>query len=165
MFRILTASAAALALAACASLAPYGPQSASGGQGYAEQRIESDRWRVTYSGVGAPAPVADLALRRAAELTEANGYDWFEVVQRYTDGRPDSAGGVRPSLSVGAGSGRYSGRYGSYSTSGVGVGVGLNISGPSATTTTLEIVMGRGAPPDRVAVYDAGGVLETLGRF
>ena len=165
MFRILTVSAAALALTACASLAPYGPQTGSGGQGYAEQRIESNRWRVTYSGVGAPAPVAELALRRAAELTVANGDDWFEVVQRYTDGRPDSAGGIRPSLSVGAGSGRYSGRYGSYSSSGVGVGIGLNFSGPSPTTTTLEIVTGDGPPPDRAAVYDARGVLETIGRY
>ncbi len=87
------------------------------------------------------------------------------MVQRYTDGRPDSAGGIRPSLSVGAGSGRYSGRYGSYSTSGVGVGVGLNFSGPSPTTTTLEIVTGDGPPPDRTAVYDARGVLETIGRY
>lgn len=162
MIRILTVTAAALALTACASLAPYGPQTGARGQGYAEQRIESDRWRVTYSGVGAPAPVAELALRRAAELTVANGGDWFEVVQRYTDGRPDSAGGIRPSLSVGAGSSRYSGRYGGFSTSGVGVGVGLNFSGPSPTTTTLEIVTGRGAPPDRPAVYDARGVLETI---
>lgn len=162
MFRILTVSVAALALTACASLAPYGPQMGSSGQGYAEQRIENNRWRVTYSGVGAPAPVAELALRRAAELTVANGGDWFEVVQRYTDGRPDSAGGIRPSLSVGAGSSRYSGRYGNFSSSGVGVGVGLNFSGPSATTTTLEIVTGRGPAPDRPAVYDAGGVLESI---
>lgn len=158
MFRILTLSAAALALTACASLAPYGPQTGSGGQGYAEQRIETNRWRVTYSGVGAPGPVADLALRRAAELTVANGDDWFEVVQRYTDGRPDSAGGIRPSLSVGAGTGRYGG----FSTSGVGVGVGLNFSGPAPTTTTLEIVTGRGQAPERAAVYNARGVLETI---
>jgi hypothetical protein len=158
MFRILTLSAAAMALTACASLAPYGPQTGSGGQGYAEQRIETNRWRVTYSGVGAPGPVADLALRRAAELTVANGDDWFEVVQRYTDGRPDSAGGIRPSLSVGA----STGRYGGFSTSGVGVGVGLNFSGPAPTTTTLEIVTGRGPAPERAAVYDARGVLETI---
>ncbi len=156
MFRILIVSAAALALTACASLAPYGPQTGSGGQGYAEQRIETNRWRVTYSGVGAPGPVADLALRRAAELAVANGDDWFEVVQRYTDGRPDS--GIRPSLSVGAGTGRYGG----FSTSGVGVGVGLNFSGPAPTTTTLEIVTGRGPAPERAAVYDARGVLETI---
>ncbi|MEY4555880.1 MAG: hypothetical protein RL093_999, partial [Pseudomonadota bacterium] len=119
---------AGLALSACASLAPYGAQMGPGGQGYAEQRIESDRFRVTYNGVGAPGPVMDMALLRAAELTTAEGHDWFEVTQRWIDGRPDSAGGIRPSVGVSYGSGRSSGRHGSYSGSGVGVGVGLNFS-------------------------------------
>ncbi len=156
-------AAAGLALSACASLAPYGPQMGAGGQGYAEQRIESNRFRVTYNGVGAPGPVADYALLRAAELTLAQGYDWFEVTQRWTDGRLDSAGGMRPSVSIGAGSSSYGGRYGSYRSSGVGVGVGLNFSGPSATSTTLEVVMGNGETPDRPNAYDASDVRDSLG--
>lgn len=156
-------AAAGLALSACASLAPYGPQIGAGGQGYAEQRIESNRYRVTYNGVGAPGPVADYALLRAAELTMAQGYDWFEVTQRWIDGRPDSAGGVRPSVGVGYGSSYGSGRYGSYRSSGVGVGLGLNFSGPSATSTTLEVVMGRGETPDRPNAYDASSVRDSLG--
>jgi len=155
---------AGLALSACASLSPYGAQSSPGGQGYSEQRIESNRFRVTYNGVGAPGPVWDYALLRAAELTTAEGYDWFEVTQRWTDGRLDSAGGVRPSVGIGYGSGRSSGRYGSYSTSGVGVGVGLNFSGPSPTSTTLEVLMGNGQRPDRPNAYDARGVRENLRR-
>lgn len=156
--------AAGLALSACASLAPYGAQVSPGGQGYAEQRIESNRFRVTYSGVGAPGPVADMALLRAAELTTSQGYDWFEVTQRWIDGRPDSAGGMRPSLGLGYGSGRSSGPYGRYSTSGIGVGVGLNFSGPSPTATTLEVVMGNGTKPDRPDAYDARGVQDALRR-
>lgn len=156
--------AAGLALSACASLAPYGAQMSPGGQGYAEQRIESNRFRVTYSGVGAPGPVADMALLRAAELTTSQGYDWFEVTRRWIDGRPDSAGGLQPSLGLGYGSGRTSGRYRSYSTSGVGVGVGLNFSGPSPTATTLEVVMGNGIKPDRPDAYDARGVQDALRR-
>ena len=155
-------AAAGLALSACASLAPYGPQMGPNGQGYAEQRIESNRFRVTYSGVGAPGPVADYALLRAAELTTAQGYDWFEVVQRWTDGRPDSAGGLRPSVGVGYGSSSYGGRYGSYRSSGVGVGVGLNFSGPSPTSTSLEVVMGNGETPDRPNAYDARRVQDSL---
>jgi hypothetical protein len=155
-------AASALSLAACASLAPYGPQQGPGGQGFSEQRIESDRYRVTYNGVGAPGPVADLALLRAAELTLEQGYDWFEVTQRYIDGRPDSAGGVRPSVSVGFGS--SSGRYGGYRYSGssTGVGVGLNFSGPSPTSTVLEVRLGRGPQPDRGEVYDAAEVRANL---
>ena len=156
-------AAAGLALTACASLAPYGPQMSPNGQGYVEQRIESNRFRVTYNGVGAPGPVADYALLRAAQLTTAQGYDWFEVVQRWTDGRLDSAGGMRPSVSIGAGSSSYGGRYGHYRSSGVGVGVGLNFSGPSPTSASLEVVMGNGARPDRPNAYDARGVQDSLG--
>ena len=158
MIRTALIAAAALSLGACASLQPYGPAQSQSGQGYAEQRIEANRYRITYRGVGAPGPVADLALRRAAELTLANGDEWFEVTQRWIDGRPDSAGGVRPSVSIGAGSSSY----GPYRSSGVGVGVGLNFSGPAATATVMEIVTGRGQRPDRTTVYGARDVLETL---
>lgn len=150
--------ATGLILGGCASLAPYGPQGGPGGQGYSEQRIERDRWRVTYNGVGAPGPVADLALRRAAELTLSEGYDWFQVTQRYVDGRPDSAGGFRPSVSVGYGSSNYGG----WRTSGTGVGVGLNFSGPSPTATVLEVRLGRGARPDAAEAYDARQVAGAL---
>lgn len=160
MIRPVLIATAALSLAACASLAPYGPQGGPGGQGYSEQRIENDRYRVTYNGIGSPGPVADMALLRAADLTVEQGYDWFEVTQRYIDGRPDSAGGVRPSVSVGYGGG--SGRYGGYrySGSGASVGVGLNFSGPSPTSTVLEVRLGRGAKPDDA--YDAREVRYSL---
>ncbi|MGH7026760.1 CC0125/CC1285 family lipoprotein [Brevundimonas sp.] len=148
----------ALALTACASLASYGPQQGARGQGFSEQRIESNRFRVTYNGVGAPGPVVDRALFRAAQLTVDQGYDWFEVTQRWIDGRPDSAGGVRPSVSIGAGSSRYGG----YRSSGVGVGLGFDLSGPQPTSTTLEIVMGRGAKPDSPDAYDARRVQDAI---
>ena len=157
---LLAVAASAAVLAGCASLAPYGPQMGPGGQGYAEQRIESDRYRVTYRGVGAPGPVADMALLRAAELTVDQGYDWFEVTQRYTDGRPDSAGGLRPSVSIGAGSSRYGG----YRASGVGVGVGLDLSGPQPTSTVLEVRLARGQKPDSPYAYDAREVRDGLRR-
>lgn len=157
-------AASTLALAGCATLAPYGQQTGAGGQGFTDARIEADRYRVTYNGVGAAGPVADFALYRSAELTTQNGYDWFEVTQRWTDGRRDSAGSIRPNISVGYGGGSYRGRHGyRYSNSGVGVGVGFDISGPSATSTSLEIVMGRGERPDRAEVYDARGVMDAIG--
>jgi len=150
----------ALALTACASLAPYGAQMGPNGQGYSEQRIESNRYRVTYNGVGAAGRVADWALVRAADLTTEQGYDWFEVTQSWTDGRPGGAGGLSPSVSIGGGSSRYGG----YSASGVGVGVGLNFSGPQPTSTTLEVVLGRGQKPDRPNVYDARSVQGSIPR-
>lgn len=150
----------ALALTACASLAPYGAQMGPNGQGYSEQRIESNRYRVTYNGVGAAGRVADWALVRAADLTTEQGYDWFEVTQSWTDGRPGGASGVSPSVSIGGGSSRYGG----YSASGVGVGVGLNFSGPQPTSTTLEVVLGRGQKPDRPNAYDARAVQSSIPR-
>lgn len=156
MIRPILISAAALALAACASMAPYGPATSPSAQGYAEQRIESDRWRVTYRGQGDVAMVSDYALLRAAELTLANGYDWFEVTQRWIDGRPST--GMRPSISIGGGSSRYGG----YRSSGVGVGVGLNFGGSEPTTTVLEIRMGRGARPDTSEAYDARSVRDSI---
>lgn len=161
MRRLLPALlATGLLLGGCASLAPYGAQGGPGGQGYSERRIEHDRWRVTYNGVGAPGPVADMALRRAAELTLDQGYDWFQVTQRYIDGHPDSAGGVRPNVSVGYGTGRYGG----WSTSGVGLGVGLDFSGPRPTATVLEVRLGRGPRPDSAEAYDAREVIAALWR-
>ncbi|CAN5352539.1 hypothetical protein BH09PSE1_BH09PSE1_27900 [soil metagenome] len=155
---VLAVAASALALTACASLAPYGPSRGPSGQGFSEQRIESDRYRITYRGVGAPGPVADRALLRAAQLTTEQGYDWFEVTQRYIDGRPDSAGGVRPSVGVGFGSSNYGG----WQSSGTSVGVGLNFSGPSPTATVLEVRLGRGQRPERAEAYDAREVQRNL---
>lgn len=154
---VVVSSVAALLVAACASLAPYGPQMGASGQGYSEQRIEGDRWRVTYRGVGDPAPVADFALLRAAELTLENGYDWFEVTQHWIDGR-GGQGGIRPSVSIGAGSGRYGG----YRASGVGVGLGFDISGDQPTSTVLEVRAGRGQRPDRPSAYDARSVRDSI---
>jgi hypothetical protein len=154
---IVVAASAAL-LAACQTMAPYGAQMGPRGQGYSEQRIESNRYRVTYNGVGDPMVSADYALLRAADLAQQEGYDWFEVTARWTDGRPDSRGGLRPSVSIGGGSSRW----GPYRASGVGVGVGLDISGPQPTSTTLEVVLGRGEAPDRADAYDAREVQRAL---
>lgn len=159
-FAIVLTGLSALALTACASLAPYGAQRGPGGQGYSEQRIESNRYRVSYNGVGAAGRVADYALLRAADLTTEQGYDWFEITQSWTDGRPGGEGGVRPSVSIGGGSSRYGG----YSASGVGVGLGLNFTGPQPTSTALEIVLGRGQKPDRPNAYDARAIQGSIAR-
>jgi hypothetical protein len=65
---------------------------------------------------------------------------------------------VRPSVGVGYGSSNYGG----WSTSGTSVGVGLNFSGPSPTSTTLEVRLGRGQRPDRPEAYDAREIQRSL---
>ena len=107
---------AALLIVGCAATGPaaYGPD--DGKFGYSDTQIESDRYRIVYRGSGGmpPEAVEDYALRRAAELTLENGYDWFRVVGR------DITGEERGGVGIGAGFG--TGSVGRRSSVGVGVG-------------------------------------------
>lgn len=87
LFKQAVLASALLALTACASAPPYQPKTSERSAGYAEQRIENDRWRVRYTGTTrmTSAQVQDFALMRAAEVTLANGGQWFEVVNADTD--------------------------------------------------------------------------------
>jgi len=158
MKRLVVAAAAALSLAACAT-APTLYQPAAGPQavGYSEYRIEPGRYRVTFrGGPGAPPQqVMDYALVRAADLAISDGYDWFRVADRFTEGRPDRG----PRVGVGVGGGDYGYR------SGVSLGVGttFNLGGGPSLSTTIEVVMGRGERPRGADVYDARALRRTLG--
>jgi opacity protein-like surface antigen len=158
MKRLVVVAAAALLLAACAT-APTLYQPAAGPQavGYSEYRIEPGRYRVTFrGGPGAPPQqVMDYALVRAADLAISEGYDWFRVADRFTEGRPDRG----PRVGVGVGGGDYGYR------SGVSLGVGttFNLGGGPSLSTTIEVVMGRGERPRGGDVYDAKALRRTLG--
>jgi len=156
--RLLVLSALSLTLAACAATGPaiYGPADEKG-FGYSEQRIEDDRFRITYQGSGGmpPAQVEDYALRRAAELTRQSGFDWFRVTGR--DVYREERGGV--SVGTGVGTGSYGRR------SSVGVGVGANLGRVGAQeffTARLDVQMGAGEPPEGVDAYNADSVLNNL---
>jgi len=81
-------AATALALGACATATTYAPAGFNGQRGgYAEQRVESDRYRVSFAGnsVTSREQVEMSLLLRAAELTTENGFDWFSTTNRSTD--------------------------------------------------------------------------------
>jgi hypothetical protein len=80
------ASGLALALAACATATPYQP-AVKGGLGYGEQRLESNRYKITFAGnsLTPRQTVETYLLYRAAEVTLQNGYDYFVVVDQATD--------------------------------------------------------------------------------
>lgn len=148
----------AILLAACAAPGPaaYGP-SGDSRFGYEETRIEQDRYRIVYRGSGGMPPemVEDYALRRAAELALANGYDWFRVVGR--DLSHEERGGV--SIGAGVGSGSYGRR------SGVSVGVGGNVGRVGAKdyfTVRMEVLLGSGETSGDETVYDAASVLDAV---
>lgn len=79
----------ALTLSACATPTPYQPatpgQAKSGG--FSETKIEANRFRVKFSGNSLTSrdTVEGYLLYRAAELTVAQGFDVFSVVERKTD--------------------------------------------------------------------------------
>ena len=155
----LAAAAASLALSACAT-APTLYQASNGPQavGYSEYRIEPGRYRITFrGGPGAPAQqVADYALLRAADLAIAEGYDWFQVADRFSEGRPDTG----PRIGVGLGGGDFGRRSGVS----LGLGTSFNLGGGPAIASTLEVVMGRGERPRGADSYDARALRRTLGQ-
>lgn len=160
---IMSALAAALSLAACATTPTvYQPAASPSGVGYSEYRIEPGRYRITFQG-GAGAPpeqVMDLAILRAADLTLADGYDWFRVSDRFVRATQGSSG---PRISLGVGGADF----GRHSSVGVGVGTGFNLGGGGyggTAAATIEVFMGRGPKPAEVDVYDARAVRETLRR-
>ena len=88
MKRTAIAAAALLALAACTTPTPYQPL-ASGtpvSGGYADQALDATHFRVSFSGndMTPREQVETYMLYRAAELTTAKGFDWFEMVDRHT---------------------------------------------------------------------------------
>lgn len=157
MIRLLLPTALAAALTACApTQTVYGPaQDGTRAIGYESFQIEDDRWRVSFTGgpdAGA-SEVERLALRRAAEITLENGYDWFRVVDRRSErsGQRDSPVGVGGSVGGAIGSGGYR-------SSGVGIGINLSPGQERRTTLTLEIIAGAGGDrPERA--YDAASLL------
>ncbi|MEY4556174.1 MAG: hypothetical protein RL093_1293, partial [Pseudomonadota bacterium] len=84
---VLLATAAALALSACATATPYGPAGVDSRYGYSDQRVDADRYRVSFAGnsVTSREQVEMALLLRAAEVTAESGYDWFSTVNRATD--------------------------------------------------------------------------------
>ncbi|WP_375269320.1 hypothetical protein [Phenylobacterium sp.] len=166
-------------LSACATATPYQPnlprQKASGG--YSEQRLEPNRWRVTFAGnsLTSRETVESYLLFRAAELTQAQGYDWFAIADRRTDKQTRSYLQTDPFYRSWYGSHfghfaptwRYHGGHG-WSSWHPHMGSPFFASRIDVQTiqkfeATAEIVMGRGAKPaDDPTAFDARAVQENL---
>ena len=140
-----------LGLGACTTSQPYGPASSDRAQGYSERAIEDGRYRVTYRATSQMS-ARDGALRRAAELTVAQGGEWFQITNSYSDEVERRSG---PSVGIGGSTGS---RH-----SGVGVGISLPLGGSSMTEHSIEFVIGEGDKPEGADAYDAESVLGAAG--
>jgi hypothetical protein len=146
-----------LLLAACAGKpTPY--QQTQGGYGYSEQRIEENRYRVSFAGNSATSrqTVEDYLLYRAAELTVQNGHDWFGVADRDTVQEYAGYGGS-PAMGMGVGGG----------SGGVGVGLSFPMfgggGGAPSYTAHMDILVHDGEKPqDNANAYDAFSVISRL---
>ena len=105
MRAIFFSLAAFMLLAACASTTPYGPATQGGGYGFSDQRIESNRYRITFRGnsLTPRETVENSLLYRAAELTVDQGFDYFVVIENETDANTSLRGSSQPA---------FYGRYG-----------------------------------------------------
>lgn len=106
-----------IALAGCVTSTPYGPAAEGGGYGFSEQRVEENRYRVTFRGNSSTGreQVENFLLFRAAELTVQNGFDHFIVVENETETqRSYTSSGFGPGFGPGFGGPAFFGRYGRF---------------------------------------------------
>jgi hypothetical protein len=167
---LATVAAAALALSACATSTPYGPAGANSRYGYSEQRVDADRYRVSFAGnsVTSREQVEMALLLRAAEVTTQSGFDWFATVNRATDrdvrlqSFPDPFYRDRYSPFWGP-SWRYY-RRGFWSPWNDPFGPDLDVREIDRFEASAEIVLGRGPKPaGDPNAFDAREVIQNLG--
>jgi hypothetical protein len=158
MNRLIATLALCAVLAGCETATLYQPSVRPDAVGYSDLRIEPGRYRVTFQGGGgAPAAqVEDYTLLRAAQVAVRDGYDWFRVVGREGETAPPRSSSA---ISIGGGSGSF----GHGGDVGVGVGTTFDLSGGPRLSRTLEIICGHGPRPPEGDVYDARGVIATIG--
>jgi predicted small lipoprotein YifL len=86
---VLAAALSLTALAGCETATPYQPMAQGNAQygGFTDTKVDANHWRVTFQGNSLTArdTVENYLLYRAAELTLAQGYDWFETTDHATD--------------------------------------------------------------------------------
>lgn len=87
-FNHLACTALALALAACTTTT-YRPAEGPRSTGYSDERLASNRYRVTFQGNSATRreTVENFLLLRAAEVTKNAGFEWFAFDQRDTESK------------------------------------------------------------------------------
>ena len=149
-------------LVGCASNLGYKAAQDDEAYGYSDEALDEQRYRVAFNGkrMLRNERLADYTIRRAAEVTLENGYDWFRVANPF-----DTVGAVAPDATP-----RF---VRTQSPHGPGSEFGLrqqivstlNSAKPDVQmerplpAIAIEIVMGSGTPPGDALWFDARGVL------
>jgi len=152
---VLCALLVVLGVAGCAVPTPYQP--ATDGYGFTEQQLESNRYRVAFSGnsVTPRDVVQNYLLYRAAEVTVEKGHDYFTVVNQDIERSTAYYGSGYDSFPFGGGGWNrpWGPGFGNYTAYPI-----------DSYTAFADIVMGDGEKPaGEVNAYDAHDVLRQLG--
>jgi hypothetical protein len=159
----------AFGLAACSTPTPYQPVSASNQSsgGYREQQIETNRWKVEFSGnsLTSRETVERYLLFRAAQLTKLQGYEWFEAADRavhdnsryYSDPDPFFSGWGGSYWHMYRGGALWGGGY--WGSPGLAP---IDIQKVTSYDATIEITMGHGSKPTVADSYAAQDVIDHL---
>jgi len=165
------AAVCVLGLAACASTPDYVAANDPDDFGHYSTRLDDNRYRIVYNGGRTTGlnTTRDYALMRAAELTLADGYDWFEVIDRETvtvtdhdDRGPDMGFGFERTYYVERSCGLLSCSQSvrPWTTTRLDVDSGRSVTRHSHM---LEIVMGKGEIPEKGGnYYNAAPLAESL---
>ena len=144
-----------LLLLGCTTPTPYQP--ANGGDGYTERQIEPHRYRVSFRGNSRTSRevVETYLIYRAAELTLADGMDYFRVA----DGQTEIETRYRTTVSTfGPVNYGYGFRHGFYQSTLSGVTTPI-----SRYEAIANIVTHEGQKPNNDPdAYDAADVITTL---
>lgn len=155
-------------LAGCASSPSYVAADGAGDYGHSSRKIAENRYRVNFTGNRNTSyeETRDYALLRAAELTLAEGNDWFQVIDREsqtteTTRQPESRFGYQRAYYVSENcslvSCSRSVRPAAWSS------MDIDTRRPETKHShSLEIVMGQGQVPNDGHHYDAREVVKAV---
>jgi hypothetical protein len=148
-------------LAACATPTPYQPAVGPNGDGYTTQRIESNRFRISFKGNSLTnrQTVDTYMLYRAAEVTVENGADYFVIANKDVD-KNTAYENYGDDLACGWGGG-WGWRHSWYG----GACGGMDYTRPiNSYNAIADIVVYRGPkPPNNRDAYDAREVMNSVG--
>ncbi len=140
-------------LIACAKPTTYKEAENVGANGYAEQDLGADQYRISFTGNGLTTrKTVDLyILYRAAELTQEKGFDYFIVGQRQDFIDPQGIGGRQSQIS-------FARRQELLVGSGIRARFGEEVVDQYGAE--IDILMQKGEKPASPNVYKAIEVLE-----